>query len=268
MKTVVLCKDEPRHIYFANRMQNVSSVMAIVVQRSYPFIRQLVRFHSTKRRMNESWRYLRQKSARKIHRERRFFFSENHSKLLCHNKTIEVFDINDNKVKDIIIQNTPDLVLTFGCGILKRNAFFETPKFGIVNIHSGIVPDYRGVDNVYWCLYNNEPNKIGTTIHYIDRGIDTGEILAQIYPPIVPHDNELSLFNKTIMCGVSLFTEVLKDFDKIDGKLIGKRQAYCEKLYQEKNRTFFTDLKVYKFLLKNGLRSFQREEKKQFVYDI
>ena len=268
MKIVVLCKDEPRHIYFANKMQDASTVMGIVVQRKYSFSRQLFKFPSTKRKINESWRYLRQKAFRKIHKEQRFFFSENYSKLSYRGKFLEVFDINDNKVKNIIIQTNPDLVLTFGCGILKRNVFFETPKFGVVNIHSGIVPDYRGVDNVYWCLYNNEPNKIGATIHYIDRGIDTGEILAQTYPPIVPNDNELSLFNKTIMCGIKLFTEVLNGFDKIDGRLTGKKQPYCRKLYQEKNRTFYTDLKVYKYLLKNGLRSFQREEEKQFFYSI
>ncbi len=264
MKTVVFCRDDPRHVYFANKVRIVSCARTLVVQRSHSFTERFLGFPAGARRLNEFWKFLRQKGIRKNQKERVFFFGKDFPQFKGYEQVLDVFDINDTKVEDLIRQYSPDLILTFGCGILKKDIFFKVPKFGIVNLHSGIVPQYRGVDNVYWCLYNSNPQMIGVTVHYVDRTIDTGEILAQVFPRIEAKDNEISLFNRTVKVGIDLFTEVLKDFYLYEKKLVGEKQSYLGKLYQEKDRTFLTDCKVCKFLLSGKLKAVQREEKRVF----
>lgn len=75
----------------------------------------------------------------------------------------------------------PDVLVQAGAGIL-RPPIFQIPRYGALNMHHGIAPLIRGVNSIYWALYENRPEWIGATIHRIDEGIDTGDILA--YAPL------------------------------------------------------------------------------------
>ena len=52
-------------------------------------------------------------------------------------------------------------------------------KFGLINIHRGIIEKYRGLDSEYWAIYHRDYKNIGITIHKVDKGLDTGKILIQ-----------------------------------------------------------------------------------------
>jgi len=70
----------------------------------------------------------------------------------------------------------PDLIILGGSGIIKKN-IIKIPKIGILNAHPGLLPKYRGVDVVPWAIYNND--EIGATVHFIDIGVDTGNIVCR-----------------------------------------------------------------------------------------
>ena len=53
-----------------------------------------------------------------------------------------------------------------------------------INTHAGITPKYRGTHGGYWALYNSDPGRCGVTVHLVDAGIDTGDIVDQA--PIKP----------------------------------------------------------------------------------
>jgi peptidoglycan/xylan/chitin deacetylase (PgdA/CDA1 family) len=80
----------------------------------------------------------------------------------------------------------PDLGLSLGAPILKPS-LFRIPRLGTMNVHSGRVPDYRGAPPAYWELATGA-REIGATIHWIDEGLDTGDIVQQDAAPIYPHD--------------------------------------------------------------------------------
>jgi len=71
----------------------------------------------------------------------------------------------------------PDLVLVSRTSILHKQWF----DLGIpmVNVHPGIVPEYRGLDSWMWAVINNEPHNIGVTVHWIEPMVDTGQIIVQ-----------------------------------------------------------------------------------------
>jgi len=72
----------------------------------------------------------------------------------------------------------PDLVLSIRYGGILREAVIAVPRFGVLNLHSGLLPEYKGVMATFRAMLNGD-EEIGMTLHYIDdSGIDTGRIIA------------------------------------------------------------------------------------------
>ena len=72
----------------------------------------------------------------------------------------------------------PDLVLSIRYGGILRDAAIAIPRLGVLNLHSGLLPDYRGVMATFYAMLNGE-TEVGMTLHTIvDAGIDTGNIIG------------------------------------------------------------------------------------------
>ena len=80
---------------------------------------------------------------------------------------------------------SPDLLILGGSRIIKSH-ILDIPKIGTLNAHPGILPEYRGVDVIAWSVLNNDP--IGATVHFVNRGVDLGEICRK--DKIVLHEDE------------------------------------------------------------------------------
>ncbi len=89
---------------------------------------------------------------------------------------LKTTNINDQEVLSFIEKQAPDLVLLKGVSIISGE-IIEAAGGSIVNIHSGWLPDYRGVQCGTWPLVNNEFDKIGITFHFVDEGLDTGNVV-------------------------------------------------------------------------------------------
>lgn len=73
----------------------------------------------------------------------------------------------------------PDLVVSIRHMSILKQRVIETPKLGVINLHSGLLPAYQGVMATFWALLNKD-KVIGTTVHAIeDNNIDTGSIIFQ-----------------------------------------------------------------------------------------
>lgn len=78
----------------------------------------------------------------------------------------------------------PDLIVSIRYRRILRDDAIAIPRNGVLNLHSGILPDYRGVMATFWAMRNGEP-EIGSTLHRIvDSGIDTGPILRISRQPL------------------------------------------------------------------------------------
>jgi methionyl-tRNA formyltransferase len=76
------------------------------------------------------------------------------------------------------VETKPDLVITLRYGVILKEQVISIPKFGVINLHSGILPDYKGVMATFRAMLNKE-NTIGTTLHYItDSSIDEGPVIG------------------------------------------------------------------------------------------
>jgi hypothetical protein len=84
-------------------------------------------------------------------------------------------DVNSIDFKDYVIKNSIDIVVTIGVSIIRPETL-KLAKVGFINLHPGILPEYRGLGN-FWAVSNSDWSKIGVSCHWIDEGIDTGPII-------------------------------------------------------------------------------------------
>jgi hypothetical protein len=72
----------------------------------------------------------------------------------------------------------PELCLLAQSGILPAR-LLAVPRYGTLNAHPSLLPDYRGLDPIPWALHERRFDRIGATLHLVDAGVDTGPILEQ-----------------------------------------------------------------------------------------
>lgn len=77
----------------------------------------------------------------------------------------------------------PDVIAVFSMSQLLKRKIYSIPTFGTINLHPSFLPAYRGPNPDFWQYYDMEMNP-GVTIHYIDKGEDTGDIICQEKVPI------------------------------------------------------------------------------------
>jgi len=102
-----------------------------------------------------------------------------------------------------IRQINPDLIYVWSYPMILPEEIIKIPRYGSINLHIGLLPEYRGTNGVRWALLNGE-EQTGVTIHFMDSGIDTGSVISRILFPITADDNILSLMQKSKTAGLHL----------------------------------------------------------------
>jgi folate-dependent phosphoribosylglycinamide formyltransferase PurN len=82
----------------------------------------------------------------------------------------------------------PRVVVLAGTRILSERTLAAVPAT-FLNMHMGITPAYRGVHGGYWALAQGRPDLVGTTVHVVDAGVDTGEVVEQTSFAPEPEDD-------------------------------------------------------------------------------
>lgn len=91
-------------------------------------------------------------------------------------KTFNITDINSTKCDTVLKIYNPSLVLC-NTGIIKQKTIKNNPRTYLLNVHGSKLPEYRGVSNIHWALW--EKKDIWVTVHRINNGIDEGDVLHQ-----------------------------------------------------------------------------------------
>ena len=132
--------------------------------------------------------------------------------------------INSSETAKLIADCQPDVMVVCGAPILREN-IFSIPKICTINIHFGISSAYRGQHTLFWPMLENRFDQIGATIHMIDKGVDTGNLLFEVYPDVTPEDDEVSLELKIAENIVEPFVAMLQRIESSqDRQLVGQPQ--------------------------------------------
>ena len=102
-----------------------------------------------------------------------------------------------------------DLFVSMSFNQIFRKEIINIPHLKTINCHAGKLPFYRGRNILNWALINNE-NEFGITVHYIDEGIDTGDIILQRLYPITDNDNYSTLLEVAFKECAAVLNESIK----------------------------------------------------------
>ncbi len=101
-------------------------------------------------------------------------------------------NVNSRAFLDRTKACAPDIFVSMSFDQIVKRPFIDETQYGAINCHAGALPFYRGRNPLNWALINGEGN-FGITVHYIDEGIDTGDIIVQRFSPISPSDTYADL---------------------------------------------------------------------------
>ena len=161
---------------------------------------------------------------------------ENYSKIY----KIDYFkykNVNSNEFISIVKKYNCDLFVSMSFDQIFKSTIINLPKFKTINCHAGKLPFYRGRSILNWALINDE-KEFGITAHFVDEGIDTGDIILQKCFPISDQDNYQTLLLKAHKeCANILYRAILlfkkgipKSFKQTK---IHPKGFYCSRILKE-----------------------------------
>ncbi len=105
-------------------------------------------------------------------------------------------DINSKSFFNWVYKYNCDIFVSMSFNQIFRENLYTLPKYKTINCHAGLLPFYRGRNVLNWVLINGDSH-FGITVHYIDSGIDTGDIILQKKYKISEKDTYETLLNKS-----------------------------------------------------------------------
>ena len=234
LRLMILCGRSARHLHVANTLCRAGEAVAIVQETGGEWsLKKTLRKLRPDNLFRKAWRWLRDRRRYTGNPEAKFFFPETAPRLDQPELVREVPHINHPEVVKLARDLKPDLICVFGTSLI-RGELLQEGRLGIINLHGGLSPEYRGADCTFWALYNGEPEKIGCTLHYIDAGIDTGRLIAHISPEVREGDSELVLFWRAVRDSAEIYAEAVARLAR--GGQLGAVQPGKGHLYQVKDR--------------------------------
>ncbi|ADL69036.1 methionyl-tRNA formyltransferase [Thermoanaerobacterium thermosaccharolyticum] len=145
---------------------------------------------------------------------------------------IEVFQPpklkNNKEIFDKLSQLNPDLIVVAAYGKILPEEILQIPRYGCINVHASLLPKYRGAAPINWAIINGE-KETGITIMYMEKGLDTGDILLQMSIPILEEDNSETIHDKLAVLGGNALIDAINKM--VDGALMPVKQDDSKATY-------------------------------------
>ena len=150
--------------------------------------------------------------------------------------------LRDGTALGILSEISPELIVVVAYGKILPEEILALPKYGCMNVHGSLLPKYRGASPIQWSIVCGE-KETGVTTMFMDKGMDTGDILETASCPINDEDNSLTLFDRLAVMGAEL---AVKTVEKIEnGTAVPKKQdeslvSYAPMIKKEMGMLDFT----------------------------
>ena len=149
----------------------------------------------------------------------------------------------------------PELIVVAAYGQILPQGLLDLPRFGCLNVHTSLLPKYRGAAPIQCAILNGD-SETGVTIMKMDAGLDTGPILTQVRTPIEELDNAQTLHDRLADLGATLLIQTIPEY--VAGRIQPRPQpaegaSYAPKISKEDGRL---DWQLPARVLWNRIRAF------------
>jgi len=175
MKIVVFTSNQPRHISLIRELAGIADEVFAVMECNTLFPGEREDFYKKTPVMQEYFSNVMQA-------EQEVFGK---TEFLPANARPLVLKMGDLNLLDLKIFKpifSADICVVFGSSYIKGKLCENLINGGAINIHMGISPYYRGSSCNFWALYDNRPDMVGATIHWLGKGLDSGDMLFHAFP--------------------------------------------------------------------------------------
>lgn len=164
---------------------------------------------------------------KEVGRKKEIVYSPIKKRALEHDiKVLQPIKIRDEY--EDIINLKPDIIITCAYGQIVPEIVLNYPKYGCINVHASLLPKLRGGAPIHKAIINGY-DKTGITIMYMDKGMDTGDMISKVEVKIEDNDTAESLHDKLQKAAVPLLLETLPTI--IDGTNKREKQNNEEATY-------------------------------------
>lgn len=136
--------------------------------------------------------------------------------------------VKDEAVLDEIRAMEPDLLVVVAYGKILPKALLEIPKITAINVHSSLLPRYRGAAPINWAILQGD-EVTGVTVQHISEALDAGDIVVAKETPIDPEEDALQLYTRLSELGAEALSEAVHAF--ADGTATRTPQSGEETVY-------------------------------------
>lgn len=128
--------------------------------------------------------------------------------------------VNGAACRRALTDAAPDVVVVIGTRLIRWETL-ECVGARFINYHAGITPNYRGQNGMYWALAEDDPEHAGVTVHLIDEGVDTGDVLYQAKVRPQSGDNIATYQYRQAGVAVPMLVKAIED--ALAGRLAPRR---------------------------------------------
>ena len=147
------------------------------------------------------------------------------------------------KEYDEVINLQPDIIITCAYGQIIPEVILNAPKYGCINVHASLLPKLRGGSPLHHAIIDGY-DKTGVTIMYMDKGMDTGDIISQEEIMINDDDTVGTIHDKLSVLGSSLLLKTLPSIIAGTNERIKQNEdeaTYCHNITHEEEQIDFND---------------------------
>ncbi len=163
--------------------------------------------------------------------------------------------VRDELFMDELERLKPDVIVVAAFGQILPERILNIPRYGCINVHASLLPAYRGAAPIQWAVIDGL-EETGITIMYMEKGLDTGDIICQRRVKLSPEETGGSLFERLAVEGADLLVETLEQLE--NGTAVRRKQddsksSYAKMLSKDMGRLDFTQDAVILERLIRGL---------------
>lgn len=143
---------------------------------------------------------------------------------------------------DILKEMSPDVIVVIAFGQILSKEILDLPKYGCINVHASLLPEYRGAAPIQWAVIDGKKES-GVTTMYMEEGLDTGDIIDKKVIELDKKETGGSLFDRLSLIGGDLILETLKHLEDGTAKRIpqdDEKSSYAGKITKELGHIDFT----------------------------
>lgn len=129
-----------------------------------------------------------------------------------HIPVLQPVKVRDEKVVEELRKINPDCIVVVAFGQILPKEILELPKYGCINVHASLLPQYRGAAPIQWAVIDGL-KETGITTMYMDVGLDTGDMIDKLVVPLREEETGGSLFDRLSEMGGPLLLETLKKLE-------------------------------------------------------